>query len=66
MLTKANRYCQTNFNLIDCIIEDNKITIYGNEIKDESMTTGSDFLVVIPTTMSVGLKIKYNEYYSEE
>lgn len=74
ILTSAHQFCRVNFSLIDCITENNKITIFGNEIIEGTLTSesnvskvnGSGFLVVIPTNMPVGTNIEYNECYSKE
>lgn len=65
VLANASGHSWRTFDLIDCITEDNKVVIYGNENSDGVMATGSGFLVVIPTILSVDTEIDYRECYTK-
>ena len=50
--------------LIDCLEENNKIIIYGNETTNGIMSSGSGYFIAIPTDISVGTEIEYRECYT--
>ena len=64
ILSNANVFSWCEMELIDCLEEDNKIIIYGDETINGVMADGSGFLIAIPTTMPVGTEIEYRECYT--
>lgn len=56
----ASGFNKCNFELIDCIEENNQITIYGYQSSDEVVTTnGVGYLVVIPTNMPTDTYVNF-------
>ncbi len=64
ILGYANGYSKCEMELIDCLEENNKIIIYGNEEINGVMAGGSGYFIAIPTNMAVGTKIEYRECYT--
>lgn len=64
ILSYANGYSWCKMDLIDCLEEDNKIIIYGDEEVDGVMAGGSGYFIAIPTNMPVGTEIDYRECYT--
>lgn len=64
ILSYANGSSWCKMEIIDCVEENNKIIIYGDEDIDGSMASGSGYFIAIPTNMPVGTKIEYRECYS--
>lgn len=66
ILSYANGMGWCKMKLIDCIEEDDKIIIYGDEQTNGVMASGSGYFIAIPTDMPAGTEIEYIECYSEE
>lgn len=64
ILGYANGYSWCKMELIDCLEENNKIIIYGDEEVNGVMADGSGYFIAIPTNMAVGTEIKYRECYT--
>lgn len=64
ILSYANGYSWCEMELIDCLEEDDKIVIYGDEDINGVMADGSGFFIAIPTNMPVGTEIEYRECYT--
>lgn len=65
ILSYSTGHSWCEIELIDCIEENNKIVIYGNEEIDGAMADGSGYFIAIPTNMPVGTEIDYRECYSD-
>lgn len=61
ILSYANGGSWCNMELIDCKEESNKIIIYGEENVRGSMSSGSGYLIAIPTDMPVGTTVEYRD-----
>ena len=66
ILSYANGYSWCEMEVIDCIEENDKIIIYGNEDVQGVMADGSGYFIAIPTNMPIGTKIEYRECYSSQ
>ncbi len=64
ILAYANGYSWCEMELIDCLTENNKIIIYGDEEENGVMAGGSGYFIAIPTNMAVGTEIEYRECYT--
>lgn len=64
ILAYANGYSWCEMELIDCLTENNKIIIYGDEEENGVMAGGSGYFIAIPTKMAVGTEIEYRECYT--
>lgn len=64
ILAYANGYSCCEMKLIDCLTENNKIIIYGDEEENGVMEGGSGYFIAIPTNMTVGTEIEYRECYT--
>lgn len=64
LLAYSTGYSWCKMDLINCIEEDNKIVIYGDEDSNGVMADGSGYFIAIPTNMPVGTEIEYIECYS--
>lgn len=64
ILAYANGYSWCEMELIDCLTENNKIIIYGDEEENGVMAGGSGYFIAIPTNMTVGTEIEYRECYT--
>lgn len=50
--------------LIDCLGDNNKVIVYGDEEKNGVMASGIGYFIAIPTNISVGTEIEYRECYT--
>lgn len=64
ILGYANSYSWCEMELIDCLEENNKVIIYGDEEVNGVMADGSGYFIAIPTNMPVGTEIEYRECYT--
>lgn len=64
ILAYANGYSWCEMELIDCLTENNKIIIYGDEEENGVMAGGSGYFIAIPTNMAIGTEIEYRECYT--
>lgn len=64
ILGYANGYSWCKMELIDCLEENNKVIIYGDEDINGVMADGSGYFIAIPTNMPVGTEIEYRECYT--
>lgn len=65
ILSYATGYSWCEMELVDCILEENKIIIYGDEYQRGVMGDGSGYFIAIPTNMPIGTKIEYRECYTD-
>lgn len=66
ILSYANGYGWCEIDLIDCIEENNRIIIYGDEDINGVMSSGSGYFIAIPTDMPTGTNIEYRACYSTQ
>ena len=64
ILSYANGYSWCKIDIIDCLEDNNKIIIYGDEDVNGVMADGSGYFIAIPTNMPVGTEIEYRECYT--
>ena len=65
VLAYANGYKSYKMNLLDCLEENNKIIIYGNEEVDNFNTDKYGYIIAIPTNLPEGTEIEYRECYND-
>lgn len=64
ILSNSKSHSLCKMELIDCVEEEGRITVYGDEETNGVMAGGSGYFIAIPTTMPAGTKVTYKECYS--
>ncbi len=64
ILSYAMGFSLCKMELIDCLEDNNKIIIYGDEDINGIMADGSGYFIAIPTNIPVGTEIEYRECYT--